>query len=101
MAAGRTPWKYTWEITHTPDPGGISGEKGGKIMKAVRIGLYATDGKKYHRGGLKMAKDSYMHIRINSELKEQAQKLAEADGRDLTNWITWLIRKEIEKAAEK
>ena len=48
-----------------------------------------------------MAKDSYMHIRINSELKEQAKKLAEADGRDLTNWVTWLIRKEIEKAAEK
>jgi antitoxin component of RelBE/YafQ-DinJ toxin-antitoxin module len=48
-----------------------------------------------------MAKDSYMHIRINSELKEQAQKLAEADGRNLSGWVTWLIRKEIEKAAEK
>ena len=46
-------------------------------------------------------KDARLNIRISSELKEQAQKLAEADGRDLTNWVTWLIRKEIEKAAEK
>jgi predicted transcriptional regulator len=51
-------------------------------------------------------KDTRLNIRISSELKEQAQKLAEADGRDLTNWVTWLIRKEmerkeIEKAAEK
>jgi len=58
-------------------PGGISGEKGGNM------------------------KDARLNIRISSELKEQAQKLAEADGRDLTNWITWLIRKEIEKAAQK
>jgi hypothetical protein len=28
------------------DPGGISGEKGGKIMKAVRIGLYADEAKR-------------------------------------------------------
>jgi predicted HicB family RNase H-like nuclease len=46
-------------------------------------------------------KDTRLNIRVTVELKEQAKKLAEADGRDLTNWITWLIRKEIEKAAEK
>lgn len=46
-------------------------------------------------------KDTYLNIRISSDLKQQAQKLAEADGRDLSNWITWLIRKEIEKAAKK
>ena len=46
-------------------------------------------------------KDARLNIRISSELIEQAKKLAEADGRDLTNWVTWLIRKEIEKAAEK
>jgi hypothetical protein len=60
-----------------PNPGGISGEIGGYM------------------------KDTRLNIRMSSELKEQAQKLAEADGRDLTNWVTWLIRKEIEKAAEK
>ncbi len=46
-------------------------------------------------------KDTRLNIRVTVEFKEQAKKLAEADGRDLTNWITWLIRKEIEKAAEK
>jgi predicted HicB family RNase H-like nuclease len=46
-------------------------------------------------------KDTRLNIRISSELKEQAQKLAEADGRNLSGWVTWLIRKEIEKAAEK
>ena len=61
----------------TADPGGISGEKGGSM------------------------KDTRLNIRMSSELKEQAHKLAEADGRDLTGWVTWLIRKEIEKAAEK
>ena len=59
-------------------PGLRTGQKGGKIMKDARL-----------------------NIRISSELKEQARKLAEADGRDLSGWITWLIRKEIEKAAEK
>jgi predicted HicB family RNase H-like nuclease len=59
-------------------PGLRTGQKGGKIMKEARL-----------------------NIRVTVELKEQAKKLAEADGRDLTNWITWLIRKEIEKAAEK
>lgn len=46
-------------------------------------------------------KDTYLHIRITQELKAQAQKAAEADGRDLSNWITWLIKKEIEKAVQK
>ena len=64
-------------------PGLRTGQKGGKIMKDARL-----------------------NIRVTVELKEQAKKLAEADGRDLTNWVTWLIRKEIErkeieKAAEK
>ena len=42
-------------------------------------------------------KDTRLNIRISSELKEQAQKLAEADGRNLSGWVTWLIRKEIER----
>ena len=44
-------------------------------------------------------KDTRLNIRVTVELKEQAKKLAEADGRNLSGWITWLIRKEIEKAA--
>jgi predicted DNA-binding protein len=46
-------------------------------------------------------KDTHLHIRISTELKEQAQGLAEADGRTLANWIEQLIKKEIEKAAGK
>ena len=46
-------------------------------------------------------KDTYLHIRISSELKKQAQELATKDGRTLANWLEQLIRKEIEKAAEK
>ena len=51
-------------------------------------------------------KDTRLNIRMTVELKEQAKKLAEADGRNLSGWVTWLIRKEIErkeieKAAEK
>jgi hypothetical protein len=45
MAAGRTPWKYTWEITHTPTPAAYPGRREDN-MKAVRIGLYADEAKK-------------------------------------------------------
>jgi predicted HicB family RNase H-like nuclease len=67
--------------------------------------LFVTGGMRLCQGftteGGKTMKDTRLNIRMTVELKEQAKKLAEADGRDLTNWITWLIRKEIEKAAEK
>jgi predicted HicB family RNase H-like nuclease len=46
-------------------------------------------------------KDTRLNIRISSELKKQAQELAAKDGRTLANWLEQLIRKEIEKAAEK
>jgi antitoxin component of RelBE/YafQ-DinJ toxin-antitoxin module len=43
-------------------------------------------------------KDNYLHIRITEDLKEQARKTAESDGRDLSNWILWLIKQAIDKA---
>ena len=62
----------------------------------------ASRPRRLNRGERRKAmKDARLNIRISSALIEQAKKLAEADGRDLTNWITWLIRKEIEKAAQK
>ena len=51
-----------------------------------------------------MSKTKVLNIRIDPELKKKASKLAEADGRSLSNWVTKLISstvKEAEKSAEK
>lgn len=51
-----------------------------------------------------MAKTKILNIRIDPELKKKAKKLAEADGRSLSNWVTKLISttvKEADKAQEK
>ena len=47
-----------------------------------------------------MAKEKIINIRIEAELKKQAKKLADNDGRSLSNWILQLIRNEIEKAEQ-
>ena len=49
-----------------------------------------------------MPKTKLLNIRIDPELKKKAKKLAEADGRSLSNWVTKLISstvKEAEKSA--
>lgn len=48
-----------------------------------------------------MAKEKIINIRVDSELKKQAKRLAEDDGRSLSNWILQLIRTEISKAERK
>ncbi len=45
-----------------------------------------------------MSKSKIINIRISPELKKAARKIAEEDGRSLSNWITRLIEKEIRKA---
>ena len=45
-----------------------------------------------------MAKEKVINFRIDSQLKKEAKKLAEADGRTLSNWITRLIEREIKQA---
>ena len=45
-----------------------------------------------------MAKDSYIHIRINSELKQAAKQHATDTGRTLAGLIDWLLRQELKKA---
>lgn len=45
-----------------------------------------------------MTKTKVLNLRIEAELKKQAKKLAEKDGRTLSNWVTRLIRREVEKA---
>jgi len=45
-----------------------------------------------------MAKEKIINIRVDAELKRQAKKLAENDGRSLSNWIQRLIQRQIEKS---
>lgn len=47
-----------------------------------------------------MAKEKIINIRVDAELKKKAKKLAENDGRSLSNWILRLIQKQIENSPE-
>lgn len=47
-----------------------------------------------------MSKTKLLNIRIDPDLKKKAKKLAEADGRSLSNWVTKLISTKV-KEAEK
>ncbi|MDZ7784967.1 MAG: toxin-antitoxin system HicB family antitoxin [Halioglobus sp.] len=47
-----------------------------------------------------MSKTKLLNIRIEPDLKKKAKKLAEADGRSLSNWVTNLIATRV-KEAEK
>lgn len=45
-----------------------------------------------------MAKEKIINIRVEADLKKKAKKLAEADGRSLSNWILRLIQNEIKNS---
>ena len=45
-----------------------------------------------------MSKTKLLNIRIDPELKKKAKKLAEADGRSLSNWVTNLISSRVREA---
>ena len=45
-----------------------------------------------------MSKTKILNIRIDPELKKKAKKLAEADGRSLSNWVTKLISSKVKEA---
>jgi predicted HicB family RNase H-like nuclease len=45
-----------------------------------------------------MSKTKILNLRIEPDLKKSAKKLAEADGRTLSNWVTRLIQREVEAA---
>ncbi|MDH3219426.1 MAG: hypothetical protein OEO19_07835 [Gammaproteobacteria bacterium] len=47
-----------------------------------------------------MAKEKIINIRVEADLKKQARKLAENDGRSLSNWILRLIQDEINRARD-
>lgn len=44
-----------------------------------------------------MSKSKLLNIRIDPDLKKRAKKLAQADGRSLSNWVTLLIVREVEE----
>lgn len=48
-----------------------------------------------------VAKDKILNIRIDPELKKQAKKIAQEEGRSLSNWVTWLITRELKKHTKK
>jgi len=48
-----------------------------------------------------MPKEKVINFRIDADVKNGAKKLAEADGRSLSNWITTLIEKELKKNRKK
>jgi antitoxin component of RelBE/YafQ-DinJ toxin-antitoxin module len=45
-------------------------------------------------------KDTQLTIRINSDIKSQAQQYANDTGRTLSGLIEWLLKREIEKASK-
>jgi len=45
-----------------------------------------------------MSKTKILNIRIDPDLKKKAKKIADDDGRTLSNWVTRLIEREVTKA---
>jgi len=48
-----------------------------------------------------MSKTKLLNIRIDPDLKKRAKKLAEADGRSLSNWVTNLISSQVKEAEKR
>jgi predicted DNA-binding protein len=49
----------------------------------------------------RVSKTKILNIRIDPELKKRAKKIASADGRSLSNWVTRLIVREVEDIEKK
>ena len=47
-----------------------------------------------------MTKTERLQIRISPELKQQLQRLAEAEGRTVSNYVEQLIKRELDKTEE-
>lgn len=48
-----------------------------------------------------MVKTERLQIRITPELKEQLQRLADRDGRTVSNYVEQLIKRELEQKLDK
>lgn len=49
------------------------------------------------RKGKKMNKTDRIQIRVTPEQKEKLQELAEADGRNVSNYVLMLVQRQIEQ----
>ncbi len=58
---------------------------------------FSTHGDQHPR----MSKTKVLNVRIDPELKKKAKKLAEADGRSLSNWVTKLISSKVKEAEQQ
>ena len=58
-------------------------------------------GKSVIFGGADVSKDKVLTIRIDPDLKKAAKKAAESENRSLSNWVTWLIQREIKRVGRK
>lgn len=47
-----------------------------------------------------MSKTKILNVRIEADLKKKAKKIAEADGRTLSNWVTRLIEREVAESTK-
>jgi predicted HicB family RNase H-like nuclease len=50
---------------------------------------------------IRVPKDKILNIRIDPELKKAARKAAESENRSLSNWVIWLIQREIKRTGIK
>ena len=48
-----------------------------------------------------MPKDKLLNIRIDPDLKKAAKVLAAKENRSLSNWVTWLIQRELKRHGKK
>ncbi len=48
-----------------------------------------------------MSKDKILNFRIDPDLKKAARKAAESENRSLSNWVTWLIQRELKRVGKK
>ena len=48
-----------------------------------------------------MPKEKIINFRIDGQLKKQAKRLADSDGRSLSNWLTRLIEREVAQSEKK
>ena len=44
-----------------------------------------------------MSKEKIINLRVEADLKKEVKKAAEQDGRSMSNWIIWLIERELKK----
>lgn len=48
-----------------------------------------------------MSKSNVLNLRIDPDLKKEAKRIAADDDRSLSNWVTWLIKREVKAAHSK